>query len=95
MYMKMIHDGKNNQIDMLGERLKGLRVDDELKIALTCCCTNPFRPNIIYCGDNKGYVHAIDVNKCEKVNTYNVADVSISSLTTNGFYVIIVFVDGA
>ena len=95
MYMKMIHDGKSEQLETIGAKFIGGNIDAELKISLTCWCTNPIRPSIIYCGDNKGYVHVIDVNKWEKQNTYNVADVSVSSITTNGFYVVIVFIDGS
>lgn len=40
-------------------------------------------------------MHIVDVNRGEKSATYNVADIAISSLTSNGFYVLIVFVDGS
>ena len=40
-------------------------------------------------------MHIIDVHRGEKLHSYNVADVSIANITSNGFYIIVTFVDGA
>lgn len=40
-------------------------------------------------------MHLVDINRGEKTNTYNVADLSIVAITSNGFYLIITFVDGS
>ena len=40
-------------------------------------------------------MHIVEINRAEKLHTYNVADVEISSITSNGYYILIVFADGA
>jgi hypothetical protein len=95
MYSKLLHDTKNIQSDPIVKKFGKDSKNTTNKIALTSVCRNPIRASQIFCGDNRGYVHVVDINKGEKVNTYNVADLSIASLTSNGFYVIVVFADGS
>lgn len=33
------------------------------KISLLCACPNPFRQSQVFCGDNKGFIHVIDISK--------------------------------
>jgi hypothetical protein len=56
---------------------------------------NPLRQSQIFCGDSNGSVHVIDINQALKLNSYEVSDVGIASLVSNGFYVVIVFEDGS
>ncbi|CAI2364164.1 unnamed protein product [Moneuplotes crassus] len=65
------------------------------KVALTCVCNNPIRQSQIFCGDNQGFVHIVEINRAEKLHTYNVSDTSINSITSNGYYILLVFIDGS
>ena len=73
------------------------RTAHEHQIALTCCCPNPIRPNLIFCGDNKGYIHVIDVQRGTKENSYPVSkEMEVRHLSTNGLYTLVVtYADGS
>jgi len=39
------------------------KVGSHEKVSLLCACMNPLRQTSIFCGDNKGFVHVIDISK--------------------------------
>jgi len=49
----------------------------------------------VFCGDNKGFLHVIDIAKGEKLTTFQISDhKKIVGLNTNGLYCTIIFEDG-
>jgi hypothetical protein len=87
-------NGKNKHTQQFALNMKNKDKKGEA-IGLNCVCMNPFRQDQTFCGDNTGSVHVVDINKGKKLNSYEVSEVGIASLVSNGFYVVIVFEDGS
>jgi hypothetical protein len=49
----------------------------------------------VMCGDNKGFLHVIDIQKSLKLSTFPVGGLKkIVNITTNGLYNLVTFDDG-